>query len=326
MATTASALQQAASSAYASSHPQYYATNQQVALTFCGQPVRCCVTCHVSDAADSDTCVTPFCALVPCVGNMHQICCSSKFSFLFSALQNYQQPAAYSYAAWPAQQPAYSAAQSYAAQPDDSNPPVPGTEMQLVNDSSAGQQQVSLVTLFSAMITCIFWDRTIHGWCFAVSKYDQQLKTINLCLACRHIHHTLRTRLLMTHNSSGTSTVMSTITTMASGHSSSSSSSSNTTILRLNLRLVLHHGLPSLHHSSLLFYQHPHNSQLRQLTFQPLHLMPDHRQGNSCLPVSKCAELNSALIWMWPVFGACSVSQACLVVSSTCESSKAVLI
>ena len=48
MATTASAPQQAASSAYASSHPQYYATNQQVAPAFCGQPVRSCVTCHVS--------------------------------------------------------------------------------------------------------------------------------------------------------------------------------------------------------------------------------------------------------------------------------------
>ncbi|KAA6418747.1 MAG: hypothetical protein FRX49_11399 [Trebouxia sp. A1-2] len=83
MATTASAPQQAASSAYALSHPQYYATNQQ----------------------------------------------------------SYQQPAAYSYAAWPAQQPAYSAAQPYATQPDDSNPPVPGTEMQPLNDSSAGQQQ-----------------------------------------------------------------------------------------------------------------------------------------------------------------------------------------
>lgn len=110
----------------------------------------------------------------------------------------------------------------------------------------------------------------------------------------------------MTHNSSGTSTVMSTITTMASGHPSSSSS--NTTILHLNLRLVLHHGLPSLHRSSLLFYQHPHNSQLRQLTFQPLHLMPDNRQGASCLHVSKHAEINSALIWMWPVVGAFSDS------------------
>ncbi|KAL0034354.1 hypothetical protein WJX77_010828 [Trebouxia sp. C0004] len=82
MATTASAPQQAASSAYASSHPQYYATNQQ----------------------------------------------------------SYQ-PAAYSYAAWPAQQPTYSAAPPYGARPDDSNPPVPGTEIQSVSDSSAGQQQ-----------------------------------------------------------------------------------------------------------------------------------------------------------------------------------------
>ncbi len=217
--------------------------------------------------------------------------CSSKFSLLCLPLQSYQQPAAYSYAAWPAQQPAYSAAQPYAAQPyaaqpDDSNPPVPGSETQPVNDSSAGQQQVSLVTFFSALVTCILLDRTNHGWCFAISKSDQQLKSITLCPACRQVHHTLRTRLLMMHNSSGTSTVMSTISTTASGHPSRSSSSSNTPILHLSLRLVLHHGLPSLHHSSLLFYQHPHNSQLRQLTFQPLHLMPDHRQGASCFHVS----------------------------------------
>ncbi len=227
------------------------------------------------DSSRSESCVTPFYALVPCVGNLYPFCCSSKFSLLCLPLQSYQQPAGYSYAAWPAQQPAYSAAQPYAAQPDDSNPPVPGTEMQPVNDSSAGQQQVSLVIFSLAMLTCIFLDRTNHGWCFAISTTYLQLKSINLGLACRHIHHTLRNRLLMTHNSSGISTVMSTITIMASGHPSSSSSS-NTTILHLNLRLALHHGLPSLHHSSLLFYQRPHNSQPRQLTFQPLHLMPNH--------------------------------------------------
>ncbi len=109
--------------------------------------------------------------------------CSRKFNILCLPSQSYQQPAAYSYAAWPAQQPAYSAAQLYAAQPDDSNPPVPGTEMPSVNDSSAGQQQVSLV-IFS-LATYFGQDQPRLVLCYL----NELLATyINQAVSCLQAH------------------------------------------------------------------------------------------------------------------------------------------
>lgn len=59
-------------------------------------------------------------------------------------LQDYQQAPAYAYR-WPPQQPAYDAAQVHVAQPDDSNPPVPGTETQSAVEQPAGVPQVFII-------------------------------------------------------------------------------------------------------------------------------------------------------------------------------------